>query len=136
MSGNLDVVERFIGAINENDMDGIMAFFAEDAEFLNIAGRPSNHYGKDDIRTVLTSFHSQSPEVGWRIVNIAETADGVVLTERVDRFRLGEGWLELPVMGAFELADGRIVSWRDYFDRELFEMKMQAIGADWREPER
>ena len=41
-----------------------------------------------------------------------------VLTERVDRLLTskGEPVVTLRVMGIFELADGKIAAWRDYFD--------------------
>jgi limonene-1,2-epoxide hydrolase len=43
--------------------------------------------------------------------------DGTVLNERTDRFRLADGrWVELRVMGVFEVLDGKITAWRDYFD--------------------
>jgi len=48
--------------------------------------------------------------------NIAETKTGNVLTERTDRFLIKGKWVEVPVMGAFELRDGKITAWRDYFD--------------------
>ena len=40
----------------------------------------------------------------------------VVLTERVDTITVGERVATLPVMGTFEIRDGRISAWRDYFD--------------------
>lgn len=45
--------------------------------------------------------------------------NNVVLTERLERFekKAGNGVIvELHVMGAFELRDGKISHWRDYFD--------------------
>jgi limonene-1,2-epoxide hydrolase len=39
--------------------------------------------------------------------------DNVVLTERIDTFTIGA---PLPVMGTFEVRDGQISAWRDYFD--------------------
>ena len=39
-----------------------------------------------------------------------------VLTERVDIFVLPHVTVELPVMGTFEVRDGKIAAWRDYFD--------------------
>jgi limonene-1,2-epoxide hydrolase len=50
-----------------------------------------------------------------------------VLTERVDVFVTGERSIELPVMGTFEIVDGRISSWRDYFDLNQF-MSQVAAG--------
>ncbi len=47
-----------------------------------------------------------------------------MLTERTDRFQIGEKWLELPVMGSFELADGKITAWRDYFDMAQFQSQL------------
>ena len=44
--------------------------------------------------------------------NIA--SDGpVVLTEQVDVFKLPDKSIELPVMGTFEVRDGKIAAWRD-----------------------
>jgi limonene-1,2-epoxide hydrolase len=51
----------------------------------------------------------------WEVKQIAAGGD-VVLTERVDRFIGAEKTVELPVMGAFEIEDGKIAAWRDYFD--------------------
>jgi limonene-1,2-epoxide hydrolase len=51
----------------------------------------------------------------WEIVQIA-AAGNVVLTERIDRFIGADKKVELPVMGAFEIRDGKIAAWRDYFD--------------------
>lgn len=54
--------------------------------------------------------------VDWIVHSIAETDDGVVLTERTDRFLIGGKWQEYPVMGSMKFSDGKIVAWRDYFD--------------------
>jgi limonene-1,2-epoxide hydrolase len=47
-----------------------------------------------------------------------------VLNERTDRFRIGDRWMEAGVMGVFELRDGRIQAWRDYFDMAQFQKAM------------
>jgi len=39
------------------------------------------------------------------------------MTERVDVFRMADGREgAFPVMGIFEIRDGKIAAWRDYFD--------------------
>ena len=46
--------------------------------------------------------------------------DRVVMTERTEHFVRKDGSREpfvLPVMGVFELRDGKVVAWRDYFER-------------------
>jgi limonene-1,2-epoxide hydrolase len=44
------------------------------------------------------------------------TRDNLVFTERVDTFTVGGKVAPLPVMGIFEIRDGKISAWRDYFD--------------------
>ena len=40
------------------------------------------------------------------------------MNERLDRFRTGDTWVELPVAGVFVVRHGKIALWRDYFDRD------------------
>ena len=42
--------------------------------------------------------------------------DNIVLTERIDTFAVAGKMVPLPVMGTFEIRDGKICAWRDYFD--------------------
>ena len=72
-----------------------MSFSAEDCVYHNIPIEPAR---------------------GLQATRVAETEAGVVLTERTDRFEIGGSWIELPVMGSFELRGGKITAWRDYFD--------------------
>jgi limonene-1,2-epoxide hydrolase len=46
------------------------------------------------------------------------------MTERVDVFRLSHKSFELQVMGTFEVTDGKINAWRDYFDMNQFSSRM------------
>lgn len=57
--------------------------------------------------------------VAMRVENLAIAADGnKVLTERMDSFLDADGNViaAFPVMGIFEIEDGKIAAWRDYFD--------------------
>jgi limonene-1,2-epoxide hydrolase len=51
------------------------------------------------------------------------------MTERTDRFLINGQELALPVMGAFEIKDGKIAKWRDYFDLAQFQTQMAKISA-------
>lgn len=108
-----DTVRAFVAAFNARDVDAVMAFFADDAIYHNMPGEPLQ--GKEAIRRAIESFVAPASEIAWEILHLSER-DGVVLTERVDRFVLGGKKIALPVMGAFELEDGKITAWRDYFD--------------------
>ena len=71
--------------------------------------------GKEAIRPVIEGFVGPAEEIEFEVLSISQSGF-TVLTERVDRFLMNGKWVELPVMGAFEVKDGKIVAWRDYFD--------------------
>jgi limonene-1,2-epoxide hydrolase len=75
--------------------------------------------GPDAIRATLAGFTAGVEQVEFRIVSIAADG-GTVLTERVDVFRLPGKDISLPVMGTFDVVDGKIAAWRDYFDMNQF----------------
>jgi limonene-1,2-epoxide hydrolase len=127
MSANLERVRSFIEAWQRNDLDELMSYFAEDCVYHNIPVAPVR--GLEAIRATLQGFSGMASRVEWLLHQIAENEDGVVLTERTDRFEIGGQWVELPVMGSFELAGGRITAWRDYFDLAQFQRQLPGGGA-------
>lgn len=108
-------VRSFCEAWARRDVDELLGFFTDDAVYHNIPLAPAK--GKDAIRALLEFFVPPASEISFEILHIA--SDGpVVLTERVDRFVIGERKVELPVSGTFEVAEGKIAAWRDYFDMQ------------------
>lgn len=124
--GNLDTVLSFIDLWNSRDLDHILARMTEDCFYHNIPWPPMN--GLAEIRSGLEMFVRDAEQIEWIVHHAAETEDGAVLTERTDRFLLKGQWLEISVMGTFELRDGKIARWRDYFDSAQFGAMMTAIG--------
>lgn len=110
---NLDLVRRFCQAFSQRDPEEILKFFTEDAVYHNVPLPPVQ--GKAAIRSVLEMFLKPSQSVEFAMLNIASSGD-IVLTERLDRFVMGDKTVELPVAGVFEVKDGKIAAWRDYFD--------------------
>jgi len=104
-------VRAFADAWTALDYAAITALMAEDICYHNMPLKPV--FGREAVRAHLAAWPVDACE--WEIRNLA-VAGGVVLTERVDRFQRGEERIEVPVMGAFEVRDGRITHWRDYFD--------------------
>lgn len=111
---NIKIVEGFFEAIAENKKEKIMAFFDEESVFNNIPMGPVK--GREAIWGILKITAETSSEVLFEVLNIAETDDGVVLTERVDYFQMPHRRVAFPLMGVFEIEDGIIRQWRDYFD--------------------
>jgi limonene-1,2-epoxide hydrolase len=109
---NIALVQRFCAAWNKADIPTIMDFFADDAVYHNMPIQAIQ--GKDAIKGMIEQFMAPFDGCDWQVLHIAAAGD-VVLTERVDKF-LGAKQIELPVMGTFEIKDGKIGAWRDYFD--------------------
>ena len=117
----IDLVQRFCGLWGAGDLDGIIGCFADGAVYHNIPMEPIE--GVDAIRATIEGFFAMVERIEFRVHHIAAD-DGVVLTERVDAFVTPDRTIELPVMGTFEVAAGRITAWRDYFDLNQFMSQM------------
>ncbi len=124
MSQASTVVTSLIDAFNASDLDRIMGHFTADAVYHNIPIAPVS--GLDAIRGVVQGFVGMASKVDWEVRNLAESGNGVVLTERIDRFLINGKWLTLPVMGTFEVIDGKVSAWRDYFDMNQFQSQLGA----------
>ncbi len=126
MSAESDLILRMIDGFNKIDLDAIVACFADDAIYDNVPMAAVQ--GTDAIRATLQGFMGAASEVQWDIVNIVADG-GAVLTDRVDKFKVNDQWIELRVMGAFEVADGKITAWRDYFDMNQFQTQFSAASG-------
>lgn len=118
MTDPASVVADFIAAVEAKDIDAAVAMLTDDVSYENMPVDPI--VGRDAVRATLEGFLAAASEVDWPVHR--QIVDGnVVMNERVDRFRIGDGWLELPVVGVFEVTDdGRISLWRDYFDMNSY----------------
>lgn len=124
MKQNAAVITDFIAAWSTGDIDRVMAFFHDDAVYTNIPIDPPNQ-GVSAIRQTIESFLGMAEAVEFVVHASAENpAAGIVMNERTDRFLIGGKWIELPVMGVFELREGKISAWRDYFDLAQFQQAM------------
>ena len=126
METPIELVSRFCAAWSENRGAGeLAAFFTDDAVYHNIPLAPIT--GREAIANSIDSFIRPGAPgiegIEFRVVNIAANGP-IVMTERVDVFRLKGKSFELPVMGTFEVIDGMISAWRDYFDMNQFTTRM------------
>jgi limonene-1,2-epoxide hydrolase len=112
-----ETVTEFIRRIEAKDVDGALALCTDDLEYDNVPMPTAN--GKEATRAFLGPFIEGATAVEW-IVHRQTAAGDVVMNERTDRFQLGDRWLEIAVAGVWELRDGKIALWRDYFDLGQF----------------
>ncbi len=114
MADSIHVVRDFCGAWERLDRVAILDSFTDDAVYHNMPMQPA--VGKPAIGVLLDMILGQAADgVVFDIKHIVADGD-VVLTERVDTFTTGDKKIALDVMGVFELRDGKIAAWRDYFD--------------------
>ena len=69
-------------------------------------------------------------EIGLDVVSITGD-ENTVMAERVEHFKNKSNVVEpfdLPVVGVFEIADGKIKAWRDYWDRSAAEPLLRFIA--------
>jgi limonene-1,2-epoxide hydrolase len=110
----LDVVRQFMKHMEVLDYDAGLKLVADDCEYTNPPPLGTVR-GPAGVRAVLEPFFAPTLENEFKILREA-TDGGVVFLERLDRHRLADKWVELPVTGVLEVRGGQIVFWRDYFD--------------------
>jgi limonene-1,2-epoxide hydrolase len=107
------IVREFCDAVGRHDAEALRPFFTEDVVYHNIPMDPA--VGIDAAVGFLDSFFAMCEKLEIETLHLAVKGN-VVLTERIDTFTMGQVVAPLPVMGTFEIRDGKIAAWRDYFD--------------------
>ncbi|MEV0075187.1 limonene-1,2-epoxide hydrolase family protein [Nocardia neocaledoniensis] len=107
------LVTEFCARWANGTADELAEYFTEDATYHNIPLEPV--VGKDAIREFLRGFLDSFGGIDFQVRHQVSSGD-LVFNERVDTFVIGGNTIDLPVTGVFEIADGRIRAWRDYFD--------------------
>lgn len=117
------IVTDMIAGWEDRDVDHIMTFFAPDAVYHNVP--MPKLVGHNAIRGFIAGFLADATPVRFEIVHSAENEHGVVMNERIDTFTRADGkTLRFEVMGVFEITNGKISAWRDYFDMKEAERQM------------
>jgi limonene-1,2-epoxide hydrolase len=117
-SSNLAIVEQLIAGWQALDSDAVAACFTKDGVWHNMPYAPI--VGGEAIGAAAAKFLSSVTECRFEILHSGEIAPGVVMNERIDIFRGADGHEQrFAVAGVFEVQDGLIHIWRDYFDSAI-----------------
>jgi limonene-1,2-epoxide hydrolase len=111
-AANDRLVRDFIAAWERRESDFIIGCFAEDAVYHSMPLTPIE--GKAAIADWVRSFEGKKP--GRLDVHNQIATEDVVMNERTDRIELNGHSITLPITGVFEINDGKIRAWREYFD--------------------
>jgi limonene-1,2-epoxide hydrolase len=117
MSSNADVVRDFLSAWSRLNAAELAAYFAEDGVYHNMPASPIQ--GRQKIEQFIAGFIKSWTATEWEVVNVLASGN-VVMVERIDHTRMGERHVDLPCCGIFEMKNGKIQIWRDYFDMATY----------------
>ncbi|QKT06518.1 nuclear transport factor 2 family protein [Gordonia sp. X0973] len=109
----IELTSGFLRSLALFHIDEALAVVGEDILYENV-GLPAVR-GKKQFRRAMRAFNSGPVRFDAEILHAA-VRDGIVLNERIDVLSIGPLRLRFWVCGRFEVRDGQIVVWRDYFD--------------------
>lgn len=118
-----EVVTTLIHACEARDLDAVCALVTDDLVYDNVP--IGVVHGPDGVRSVLSGGVTQAAsQVEWVVHR--QVADGsTVMNERTDRFLVDGRWVEIPIAAVFEVRDGKVALWRDYFDLDTYRRQRQ-----------
>jgi limonene-1,2-epoxide hydrolase len=111
----IEIVTTLLDEFARGDVPAALETIDDDIAYTNVS-LPTIR-GKKKVAGVLGGV-ARNDGVGfnYRMINVSADDAGVVLTERVDELRFGRLHMQFWVCGRFEVREGRITVWRDYFD--------------------
>ncbi len=113
MTENEKIIRDFVAAWSRLDAKELASYFTEGGIYHNMPTDPV--VGRDNVQAFITGFAKDWTETNWDIINLIAQND-IVMVERLDRTKLGDKAVDLPCFGIFEMENGKIKVWRDYFD--------------------
>jgi limonene-1,2-epoxide hydrolase len=123
---NIRTVEGFLTALQDSDLEAAEAALDDNLVYENV-GLPTIHGRGRAIKL----FRQMEGRAGFEVKIHRIAADGAaVLTERTDALIFGPLRLQFWVCGVFEVHDGRITLWRDYFDFfDMFKATIRGLAG-------
>ena len=111
------LVTQFCEAWPRMDAEELASYFTDDGVYHNIPMAPA--VGRAAVHELLTGLGTMISAIRFEVHR--QVADGgLVMNERTDHITMGDRVIALPVVGVFEIDNGRIRAWRDYFDMAQF----------------
>ena len=128
MTSNEQIIREFISAWSNLDPSELASYFTDDGIYHNIPSTAVQ--GRDNIEQFIAGFIRPWQSTEWEILNLVAEGN-VVMVERLDKTVVAGSPVNLPCLGFFELQDGKIKQWRDYFDLATYtEALTAALGSN------
>ncbi len=117
MTSNEKIIRDFIGAWSRLDTNELVNYFTLDGIYHNMPMAPVS--GHENLAVFIAGFIQNWKTTDWDILNISANGN-IVFAERLDKTLVGDISVHLPCCGVFEMEDGKIKVWRDYFDMATY----------------
>ena len=123
---NEATVRDFITAWSRLNPSELASYFSEDGVYHNM---PSEAVvGRDNIERFIAGFIRPWESTDWEVINLLADGD-IVMVERLDKTVVAGSPVNLPCFGYFQLTNGEITLWRDYFDLTTYTTALTAALA-------
>lgn len=127
MREGIRFVEKFLGTLEDRDLDKVAGLVTEDVVYANPPSEPL--VGRKAMIDFLSFNYKRMDRSTCVIHSMTQNHDGsIVMNERTEHMHFGDKKAGATLMGIFEIRDGRISAWRDYWDHASFQEQMMAIG--------
>lgn len=108
-----ETVSDFLHAMQEGDVEAVISLAADEIVYTNVS-LPTIR-GKDRFSRAARAYYRH--RLGFQVVVHRIAGNGSsVLTERTDALIFGPFRMQFWVCGIFEVENGHVTLWRDYFD--------------------
>ena len=121
LSPQVEIIDTFLGAFAEGNFDGVMECCTDDVVWDNVPMKPI--VGKPAVLAFLEKFARGMSNPRYERKNVLER-EGLVMVEGVENYSKNGKTVRVPYMAAFEIRDGKISQWRDYFDLATVERQL------------
>jgi limonene-1,2-epoxide hydrolase len=121
-----ETVEAFIAAFTNGEPARAAEPAADDIVYDNI-GLGSTSF-ESIVPTIngtqaMLEFLAPLQDVEW-VIHRQISSGSLVINERTDKMTFSGARIDLPVLGVFEVVDGKITMWRDYCDMRTITAQM------------
>jgi limonene-1,2-epoxide hydrolase len=113
-----ETVEAFLAAFTNGEPARAAELAADDIVYDNIGiGATSFDAIVPSINgtQAMLEFLAPVQDVEW-VIHHQMSSGNMVVNERRDKMTINGAQIDLPVLGVFEVIDGKITMWRDYCD--------------------
>lgn len=125
------MIERFLHAYFHGDTATVLDSVTDDFEWINVALPLATIKGREVLAAKLALPDLGLPlplEGASHTTSLVLEQGDRVMHERVDRLTLAGQTVAIPCAAAFNLRDGKIAAWRDYYDIGIVLRFFEGIG--------